>query len=62
MDEMLELFKGQLSYSDLFIGLTYREANYIRGVRIERLKKEREEIEKERKAMESRQRRESILK
>lgn len=62
MDEMLELFKGQLSYSDLFRGLTYREANYIRGVRIERLKKEREEIEKERKAMESRQRRESILK
>lgn len=61
MDEMLELYKGQLSYADLFKNLSYREALYLRDARVDRLKKEREEMERERKELEAKQRREAIL-
>ena len=48
LDEMLELFKGQLSLDDLKYKLTYKESVSLRNVRVERLKKEKEELEKER--------------
>jgi F0F1-type ATP synthase epsilon subunit len=48
LDEMLELFKGQLTYEELTTKLTYKEALTLRDVRVERLQKEREELEKER--------------
>jgi F0F1-type ATP synthase epsilon subunit len=50
LDEMLELFKGQLTLDDVKHGLTYKEAITLRKVRIERLKKEKEELERERAA------------
>lgn len=58
---MLELFKGQVSEEYLFHSLTYKEAILLREVRLERLKREKEELEKERKDAELKQRRESIL-
>lgn len=47
---MLELFKGQLSFDDIKDKLIYREALLLRQVRIDRLEKERKEMEKEREA------------
>jgi len=62
---MLELYKGQLDMDDFKYKLSYREALIMRETRIERLKREREEIEEERKKeaerMKSEQARQSIL-
>jgi hypothetical protein len=56
---MLELFKGQLDFDDIKYNMPYKEALLLRDVRVERLKKEREELEKERKAEATRQASES---
>lgn len=56
---MLELFKGQLSFEEIKHTLTYKEAILLREVRVERLKKEREQIEAERAKEASRQQREA---
>jgi hypothetical protein len=45
---MLELFKGQLTYDDIKYKMVYKEALALRQTRIDRLEKERKEIEKER--------------
>jgi len=45
---MLELFKGQLDIDYIKYGMSYKEALLLRDTRVERLKKEREEIEKDR--------------
>ena len=50
LDEMLELYKGQMSYDEIKNKLVYKEAIALRQVRIERLEKERKELEKEREA------------
>lgn len=49
MDEMLELFKGQLSYNTIKYELTYKEACKLRSTRVARLVKESEEIKKAQK-------------
>jgi hypothetical protein len=56
---MLELFKGQLDFDDIKYNMPYKEALLLRDVRIERLKKEREELDKERQAEASRHSREA---
>lgn len=56
---MLEIFNGQLSINDLKHNLVYKEALMLRDIRLERRKKEREEIESERQREEERQRREA---
>jgi len=45
---MLELFKGQLDTDYIKYGMSYKEALLLRDTRVKRLKKEKEEIEKER--------------
>jgi hypothetical protein len=50
LDEMLELYKGQLTYDEIKNKLVYKEAIALRQVRIDRLEKERKELEKEREA------------
>jgi hypothetical protein len=52
---MLELFKGQLDFDHIKYKMPYKEALLLRDVRIERLKKEREDLEKERAAEAKRQ-------
>lgn len=63
---MLELFKGQIPLDTLKYELSYKESLQLRDARVDRLKKEREEMEKERQAELSKQKREqarqSILK
>lgn len=56
---MLELFKGQLTLEEIQYKMPYKEALLLRDVRIERLKAEREEMEKERQAEADRQAREA---
>jgi hypothetical protein len=56
---MLELFKGQLDFDDIKYNMPYKEALLLRDVRVERLKKEREELERERQAEASKQSREA---
>jgi len=46
---MLELFKGQIPLDELKHNLSYKEALLLRDARVERLNKEREELERERK-------------
>lgn len=48
IDEMLELYKGQLTYDDIVNKLVYKQSILLREVRLKRLEKERKEIEKER--------------
>lgn len=50
---MLELYKGQLSRQDIEYNLSYRELLLYRDVRYERLTKEREAMEAERKKQEN---------
>jgi hypothetical protein len=47
---MLELFKGQLEFDKIKYDMSYKEALLLRDVRVERLKNEREEIERERQS------------
>lgn len=56
---MLELFKGQVSFEEIKHTMPYKEALMLRDVRVERLKKEREEIEKERQAEAAKQSRDA---
>lgn len=49
---MMELFKGQVSMDYLFHTLTYKEALLLREARLERLKREKEELENERRKSE----------
>jgi hypothetical protein len=56
---MLELFKGQLTLDEVKYSMPYKEALLLRDVRIERLKAEREELEKDRQAEANRQAREA---
>jgi hypothetical protein len=56
---MLELFKGQLSFDDIKYNMPYKEALLLRDVRVERLKKEREDLDRERQAEAARQQREA---
>jgi hypothetical protein len=56
---MLELFKGQMTLEEIQYKLPYKEALLLRDVRIERLKSERDELDKERQAEANRQAREA---
>lgn len=47
---MMELYKGQLSLDEVRHELSYKELLLLKQVRIERLEREREEIEKQRAA------------
>lgn len=49
----MELFKGQVSEEYLFHTLTYKEALLLRDRRLERLKREKEHMEEERKKAEA---------
>lgn len=51
-DEILEIFKGQASEEYLFHTLTFKELSLLKECRLERLDREKEEMEKERKKME----------
>jgi hypothetical protein len=55
---MLELYNGQLDLDKIMYEMPYKEALLLRDVRIERKKREREELEKERQAEASRRARE----
>lgn len=57
-DEMLELFKGQLSYEELK-ELSHKEAISLREARIRRLEIERDELERERERETAKQEREN---
>ena len=63
---MLELYKGQITPDYIKYDIPYKEALLMRDTRIARLKKEREQIEKEREAeaakMKQQQFRQSFLK
>lgn len=48
MDELLELFKGQLSFEH-FDKLTYRELDLLKNARVSRLERERKKDEERRK-------------
>lgn len=48
MDELLELFKGQLSY-DHFEKFSYRELDMLKTARIKRFEREKEREEQRRK-------------
>lgn len=50
---MLEIFKGQISPDHIMYKFTYKQALSMRETRLSRLKKERDEMEKERAAQES---------
>lgn len=52
---MLELYKGQISLNEIKYEMPYKEALLLREVRVERLKNEREQLEKERQAEAARQ-------
>lgn len=56
---MLELYKGQLDLDKIKYEMPYKEALLMREVRVDRLKSEREELEKERELENSRQAREN---
>jgi hypothetical protein len=56
---MLELFKGQMTLEEIQYKLPYKEALLLRDVRIERLKAERDELDRERQAEANRQAREA---
>lgn len=45
---MLELYKGQLDVDSIMHNKPYKEVLLLRDVRIERLKREKDELEKER--------------
>ena len=47
---MLELYNGQLDLDKIMYEMPCKEALLLRDVRIERKKREREELEKERQA------------
>jgi hypothetical protein len=63
---MLELYKGQIAINDIKYNMSYKEALLLREVRVNRLQKEREEIEREREIeaakLKREQTRQSILK
>ena len=56
---MLELFKGQIQLDELKHGLPYKEALLLREARIERLKREKEDLDRERKEEADRQKAEA---
>jgi hypothetical protein len=57
---MVELYKGSATLDYIMNDLTYKEALLLRKVRIDRLKKERDEMEAERKRQEAQHRRDAI--
>lgn len=57
---MVELYKGSTSLDYIMNDLTYKEALLLRKVRVDRLKKERDDMEAERKRQEAQQRRDMI--
>ncbi|MMZ42259.1 hypothetical protein D3C75_1139360 [compost metagenome] len=57
---MVELYKGSAPLDYIMNDLTYKEALLLRKVRVDRLKKERDEMEAERKRQEAQQRRDAI--
>lgn len=57
MDEVTEIFKGQYSPEYLFEKMVYKDMLDLRNTRVERLNKEREMQEEQRKKDEAEQRR-----
>jgi hypothetical protein len=58
---MMVLFKGELTYNDIMYGMPKKRLFDLRLARINRLISEHEEMEKQRKAEESKQIRENIM-
>ena len=58
---MLQLFRGELSYTDITRGMVYKDMISLRDVRVERLAKDRENSEKQRKDNDSQRIRETLL-